>query len=231
MNLKERSNIAELLDGDDFSRADLEVNLREIRTVNRWLGGFKISCKGFDQLAGQSKKIHIVEIGCGNGDNLEAIANYGIKKGIEMRCTGIDIKEGCILLAQKKTLPNAGWICSDYREVNFAQKPDIIFSSLFCHHFSNEQIALQLGWMKSNAAVGFFINDLQRHFLAYHSIRLLGNLFSRSYLFKHDAPLSVARSFTQSDWQQIIKLSGIQNIQINWKWAFRYLVWYQHNES
>ena len=85
-----------------------------------------------------------------------------------------------------------------------------------------------LPWMKKNAILGFFINDLHRHTLAYYSIKWLSSLFSKSYLVKNDAPLSVARGFTKNEWEQIFKSSGIANFAINWKWAFRHLIICKH---
>ena len=82
-------------------------------------------------------------------------------------------------------------------------------------------------WMKENCKTGFFINDLQRHPLAYYSIKWITKLFSRSYLVKNDAPLSVARAFEKKEWEQIFLKAGIKNYSIRWKWAFRYLIVYK----
>ena len=139
--------------------------------------------------------------------------------------TGIDLKQSCIDFAklQYKDL-HAEWIASDYSKVKFKQKPDIIFSSLFCHHFSNEQLVEMLKWMRENSRKGFFINDLQRNSIAYYLIKWLTTIFSKSYMVKNDAPISVARSFRKKDWQLLFLKAGINNYSIKWKWAFRYLV-------
>jgi hypothetical protein len=78
--------------------------------------------------------------------------------------------------------------------------------------------------MKTNARLGFFINDLHRHKVAYYSIKVLTAIFSNSYLVKHDAPLSVARGFTKDEWLQFFNIAGIGNFSIEWKWAFRWLI-------
>ena len=114
---------------------------------------------------------------------------------------------------------------SDYKKTDFTgHKPDIIFSSLFCHHFTEAELITMLQWMKQHAAIGFFINDLHRHPLAWYSIKWITKFFSKSYLVKNDAPLSVARGFKKNEWQQIFKKAGISNFSIKWKWAFRFLV-------
>jgi hypothetical protein len=83
--------------------------------------------------------------------------------------------------------------------------------------------------MQQNSQIGFFINDLQRHWLAYYSIKWLTKIFSKSRLVKNDAPLSVARGFHKSEWNTLFDLAQIKSVTINWKWAFRYLIVYNHN--
>jgi hypothetical protein len=117
------------------------------------------------------------------------------------------------------------FISSDYRRVSFGNSiPDIIFTSLFCHHFTDEELIEMLKWMKVNCTLGFFINDLHRHPIAYHFIKNVTKLFSSSYLVKNDAPLSVLRGFKKNEWKGILQQAGIKNYSIKWKWAFRYLI-------
>ena len=231
MNFKHRSYQKELLDGDAIPFADIEQNMRELNVINSWLGGHRITLKGFNLLRNGAEQLHACEIGCGGGDNLEAIYKWCKKLYIPITFTGIDINEACIAYAKKKqTLPDCTtWLCSDYRNVTFETKPDIIFSSLFCHHFTDEQLVQQLQWMQQQSAVGFFINDLQRYPIAYYSIKWLTQLFSKSYLVKNDAPLSVRRGFTKKEWQHIFTEAGIHASQIQWQWAFRYLITYKHD--
>ena len=113
---------------------------------------------------------------------------------------------------------------SDYKKYMFPSKPDIIFSSLFCHHFTEPELIQMLRWMRNNSRYGFFINDLHRHPFAYHSIRILTSLFSKSYLVKNDAPLSVLRGFKKKELEELLKKAGITDYSIKWKWAFRWLV-------
>ena len=229
MTLQQRSYNKELLDNDDIPFEDIKRNMQELNFINTWLGGHQITIKGLQLLIGNATKISVCEIGCGGGDNLAAIIKYCNKKKININCTGIDIKEECIDFAKQNIFlkPYTEWIASDYSKVHFEHKPDIIFSSLFCHHFTEEQLAAQLQWMKANCNTGFFINDLQRNTIAYHSIKTLTKIFSSSYLVKNDAPLSVARGFHKNEWQKIFTIAGIEKFSIKWKWAFRHLITYK----
>lgn len=231
MNLLQRSYTKELLDKDDIPFEDIRKNMQELDFINTWLGGHAITIKGLQILLQKRNTISVCEIGCGGGDNLAAIKKWCIKNNIKVICTGIDIKKECIEFAIQKNNPgDTKWIASDYKQVIFEQKPDIIFSSLFCHHFTQEELVYQLKWMKENSIVGFFINDLHRHKAAYYSIKMLTQLFSSSYLVKNDAPLSVCRGFIKKEWDDIFATAGISKYSIQWKWAFRHLIIYRQYE-
>jgi 2-polyprenyl-3-methyl-5-hydroxy-6-metoxy-1,4-benzoquinol methylase len=230
MTFRHRSYQKELLDEDGIPFPDIERNMKELDTINTLLGGHAITLSGFRSLLGNRQNITVCEIGCGGGDNLVAIANWCRKKGISINCIGIDLKPECIEVgkARPELSGISQWITSDYAAVSFDSKPDIIFSSLFCHHFTEEQLVAQLQWMQVNSNAGFFINDLHRHWLAYHSIAFLTNIFSSSYLVKNDAPISVTRGFLRSEWQEIIRAAGIAYASVQWRWAFRHLVTARH---
>ena len=225
MNLRQRSYQKELLDGQDIPAADIHRNMYELDVINTWLGGHAITISGVRQLIRDKGAIQICEIGCGGGDNLAAIQSWCWRSHINASFTGIDSNPDCIEVAKQQWQGNnSSWIVSPYQDVRFEQKPDIIFSSLFCHHFTREELIDQMQWMQQNARLGFFINDLHRHPLAWYAIKGLTQLFSRSYLVKHDAPLSVARSFVKNEWQDILLSAGITNFSIRWRWAFRWLI-------
>ncbi len=225
IDYKKRSLQKEILDHENISFADIALNMKELNWINSHLGGHSISIHGFKELLKHRKSVSVCEIGCGGGDNLNALCTYCNKNNINATFTGIDINKECIAFANEKSLiKNAEFIISDYKKVIFKNKPDIIFSSLFCHHFTEKELIEMTGWMKENSKTGFFINDLHRHPVPYHFIKAASALFSKSYLVKNDAPLSVLRGFKKNEWERIFNKAGIQNFSIKWKWAFRYLI-------
>ncbi len=231
INLQIRNYTKELLDDEQVPFADIQQNMKELNTINTYLGGHAITIKGLQKILHrfpEKKQITVCEIGCGGGDNLLAIARWCKTNHIVVDFIGIDIKPACIAFAKIRCSSlQAKWLTDDYINTDFIKnKPDIIFSSLFCHHFKEDDLVAMLQWMKANGKLGFFINDLQRHPLAYHSIKLITKLFSNSYLVKNDAPLSVARGFTKSEWKQLLEWAGLNNYSLQWKWAFRHLITY-----
>ncbi|HVG41815.1 MAG TPA: methyltransferase domain-containing protein, partial [Chitinophagaceae bacterium] len=123
MNFKQRSYQKELLDGDAIPFEDIKRNMQELNTINHLLGGHKITLRGIEHLVSNTNKqgdLHVVEIGCGGGDNLRVIKAWANKKNINIQLTGIDINKECIQFA-KSTSSNNGihFICSDYKKVSF----------------------------------------------------------------------------------------------------------------
>lgn len=231
IDLSHRSYEKELMDRDDIAFSDMAQTLRELNVINTRLGGHAITLQGVRQLINAGSRVLICEIGCGGGDNLHAIYKKSKTFNASPSFIGIDLNPECIAFARQQ-YPNlpCEWLCSDYAAINFGErKPDIIFSSLFCHHFTNEQMVDMLKWLSANSNQGFFINDLHRHWLAFYLIKYITKWFSKSYLVKHDASLSVARGFKKKDWKKLLQEAGIKNYDIKWKWAFRWLVTIKNN--
>ncbi|HWI91903.1 MAG TPA: methyltransferase domain-containing protein [Flavisolibacter sp.] len=228
-SFRQRSYHKELLDRSDIPFEDIKQNMLELDFINTKLGGHDITLDGIvalmkDQMMFNSK-ISVIEIGCGGGDNLRVVRNWAEKIHLPVQLKGIDINPECISYAkQQKRNRGIEFIVSDYKNVFFEKKPDVIFSSLFCHHFSEDELVYMLRWMRENSQLGFFINDLHRHWLAYYSIKFLTKLFSKSYLVKNDAPLSVQRGFKRMELNAIFEQAGIANFNCKWRWAFRWLI-------
>jgi 2-polyprenyl-3-methyl-5-hydroxy-6-metoxy-1,4-benzoquinol methylase len=226
MDFSRRSYQKELLDGDHIPFEAIQQNMKELDFINRRLGGHSITIAGLKKLISHQQEFSICEIGCGGGDNLLAIKKWCTSKNISVKIIGIDINRDCVAIARKKfSASESEFLVADYKLINFEEKkPDIIFASLFCHHFTDEALNDVLLWMQSHSGKGFFINDLHRNPLAYYSILLLTKLFSASYLVKNDAPLSVLRGFSRKDWKELLLAAGIRNYFLEWKWAFRWLI-------
>ena len=231
MDFSARSYKKELLDRDDIPFADIKQNMRELDFINAKLGGHKITLEGVKTMMkrirtrSKNETLSILEMGCGGGDNLRVIKRYCEKRNIRVRLSGVDINPHCIEFARsRKENEGIEFISSDYKLADPFPKPDIIFNSLFCHHFTDEEMTGILAWMKGHSNIGFFINDLHRHPFAYYSIKWLTGLFSKSYLVKNDAPLSVLRGFKRKELEMFNVQCSILNARLKWKWAFRWLL-------
>lgn len=229
---KERSTQLELLDETDIAVEALHRNLYELEIINKILGGHNVSLAGLKIMWPQSIETPVIaDLGCGGGDTLKAFAIWTRKNKKTARFIGIDLKQDCIQYAQEncKNFPEISFICQDFRDV-IAQKThfDLVHTSLFNHHLNNDENMLFLDFCNQNK-LQLIINDLERHPLAYYSIKLLTQMLSKSYLVKNDAPLSVLRGFKKNEWRQLLTDSKCKSFTIDNYFPFRHLILLKHD--
>ncbi|MEM7297544.1 MAG: methyltransferase domain-containing protein [Bacteroidota bacterium] len=223
--LEERSTEIEIMDDLSVSGSVVDQTLRELNTINKRLGGNKISVSAYKRLVGKSKSIFLADLGCGGGDIMKEMAEWSRKKSLEATFTGIDANPNIIEYAHKNTNshPEIGYQSINIFSKEFeAQSFDIIHCCLFLHHFTSEELVKLFKLFKQQTRLGVIVNDLHRHPLAYWSIKLLTTLFSKSEMVRNDASVSVARGFKRSELVEILEKAGIEKYNLSWKWAFRW---------
>ncbi len=232
IDLSSRANDLEIMDDLTCAGEVVDQTLRELDIINQWLGGNRVTLEAIWALIGkrdaaQIAPITLADLGCGSGEILKRIAEFGRENKIHMKLVGIDANPNIVKFARRN--------CSSYPEITFEvldvlspvfamRSYDIITGTLFFHHFDHLALVTLLGRLKQQVRMGMIINDIHRHWLAYHSIRLLTRLFSSSSMVKFDAPLSVRRAFVRADWVRVLTESGIATYTIQWKWAFRWKI-------
>ena len=225
----QRSTEKEWMDDLDCSGEVLQQTLRELKTINHWLGGNHVTTHGLDQLARQfpQDEYVIADIGCGGGDMIAVMSKWAIKSKSKVRFIGIDANRNIIDLARvrQKELRSVRWeVQNVFDESFYLEKVDIVTCTLFTHHFTDAELKDLFVALRRKARLGIVINDLHRHPMAYYSIKWLTGVFSRSPMVQNDASLSVLRSFSRRDWEKILISAGISSFQIRWFWAFRWQI-------
>ena len=225
----QRSYDKEIMDDLEVGGEILKQTLRELRTINRFLGGNHVTTSGLNILLGQekSREYTIADIGCGGGDMLKVMADWASKNKFKCKFIGIDANDHTIGLAKEnlKNYPNVSFLVQNVFDQDFQNlKVDVVTCTLFTHHFTDEELIVLMRVFKKGASLGMVINDLHRHPLAYYSIKLLTSLFSKSPMVQNDGPLSVLRGFSRKDIKHVLQKAGMEVFQIQWNWAFRWRV-------
>ncbi len=224
----QRSHDIEIMDDLHCAGEVIDQTLRELEIINRLLGGNYVTISGVKALLkNRSSKevITIADLGCGGGDILKLVAHWGRENSLPMQLTGIDANPNIIAFARANShqFPEINYhTINIFTEEFRAKKFDLILATLFTHHFTEEELVSVFSSLHRQAQIGIVINDIHRHWFAFHSIRVLTRLFSKSKMVKYDAPLSVLRAFKKSELQSILQKAGIESYQLKWKWAFRW---------
>lgn len=222
MNFARRSTQQERMDTDCVDFADYSRCLRDLSRVNT------VTMTHRPMLAWLASRatagFSVLDVACGHGDALRRIrARYP-----DARLTGIDLNPWATRAAQEATDPAAAinFINGDAFAYVPDSKFDFIITSQFAHHLTDEQIVGFLHWLMENAAGGWFISDLHRHFFPYYGFPLLARVLFWHRFVREDGQISIARAFTPAEWQTLLRRAGIttQQATITWHVPFRLCV-------
>lgn len=227
-DLRHRSAALELMDTEAASYAEFAECLRHLGTINRFTFAYRPTLRWLDRLvAGKPPEtsLNILDVGSGHGDMLRRIAAWAAVRGIAVRLTGLDANPMAARAAAAATpegLP-IRYVTGDVFAYE-AEAVDVVISSLFAHHLADDALAAFLRWMGETAREGWFVNDLRRHPLPFHAVRLAARWLPVNRMVKHDAPLSVARAFDAADWERAVRAAGLEQagVMVERWFPFRY---------
>ena len=104
IDFSKRSGDAEIMDDLEYSGEMMDRTLGELEIINRWLGGNNVTLDGIDKLLQgirTDRSLHLVDLGCGRGDMLALIDQWGKKRKLKMELLGIDANQYVINALKK----------------------------------------------------------------------------------------------------------------------------------
>lgn len=227
-DLTERSTRAELMDDHTIGGAELAEALGQLRVINYVLGGGQPTLEGVVRLwkrAGRPGRLRMLDMGAGSGEVSRKLLAWADRQGVEMTITLVDVHpDTCAVAAAfHRNEPRITVQQGDVFQLAPATA-DIVTASLFTHHFPSPLLPALVTCLVRAARFGVVINDLQRHPIAWLSIRLATLLLSRNRMILHDSPLSVQRGFRRAEFEQLRALPELAMLRCSWRPMFRYLV-------
>lgn len=221
-----RSTQEEMMDDFSLPHEIIDPIMDELEVVNKLLGGYAVFFDAFKKI-GLKDGMIISDWGCGGGDSLRVIAKWARKRDLKIKLVGVDATETAIEYAKLKSIdfPEISYILADVMsEQLLPNQFDIVISSLFTHHFMDQDWIKLIKKMSLCASKHVIINDLHRHWFAYYSIGMITSLFSKSEMVKHDSKVSVLRSFKRAELHTLLQKSRIKIYSLKWMWAFRWQI-------
>ncbi|HEV2675257.1 MAG TPA: methyltransferase domain-containing protein [Aliidongia sp.] len=226
-----RSPALELMDTEECGVAEFEACLVDLAKVNRVTNAYRPTFLWLDRLVRDrrpTEPLRIVDCGSGYGDMLRKIDRWAVRRGIAVELTGIDLNPWSRAAALKATAPDwpIRWITTDLFEYRPDQPVDIVISSLFTHHLTDDQVVRFVRWMETTSRVGWFVNDLHRHPLPYHVFRLWSKLAGWHRFVQNDGPISITRAFVAADWRRLLARAEVpaDAADVAWHVPFRLCV-------
>lgn len=220
---------------DDSSIPDekLQPALRDLRRVNRLLGGYRASSAVIEPLMQRRSHLNLLDVGTGSGDHLVHLVRRGHQLGCHVKAIGIDLNPDTVRLGQtyvdaslSPTLrPQVTLETGDALDLPYAENSfDIAHAALVLHHFHGDEPAQLMRELNRVSHNGIVINDLHRHPLAYAGIWLCSRALRLAPMVRHDAPRSVRRGFFKSELRALCEEANLDTATLQWHWAFRWTV-------
>jgi len=221
-----RREAREFLDTPRQDPQELWELLLEIRRANSQYGGLRLVLHYLAEFIPRitHRPITLLDVATASADIPREAAEWARREGLEMRITAIDLSGEILALAQADlaAYPEIMLARADALRLPFADRSfDIAINGLTLHHFTLEEGAQVLREIARVAREAFVVNDLVRSWAAYAGAWLDARVRGSGRLVRHDAPLSVLRSFTIPELHHMAALAGLSGVELHSHPVFR----------
>jgi ubiquinone/menaquinone biosynthesis C-methylase UbiE len=210
----------ELLDEHDAPGPDMERSLRDLRRINRYLGGVTIY-RRLLRRAGLRDGDSVLDIGTGTSDLLDALPGNA-------RRIGLDFNVRHLAYRTEPDRHPIARVAGDAFRLPFADASlDFITSAHFFHHFTEDENVNILTEALRVARKGVVINDTRRHHMPLLMVRLLSALRLVGRITRFDAPASVLRGYTVEEARAVTARLPAREAKVVRSFPFRFgiLLW------
>ncbi len=223
--------LPELMDTEPCGPDEFRACLQDLSRVNRLTGAYRPTLRFLHEALRRQppgRPLRILDVGGGYGDALRRIDRWAARRGVALDMTSVDLSPWA--RAAGETAPATRqpirWVTADIFDYQPSEPPDLVLSSLFAHHLDDDGVVRFLRWMEAHAGLGWFVNDLQRHWLPYRAFRVWSRLAGWHRFVRHDGPVSIGRAFTRDDWRSLLLRAGLgsEAARIRWWLPFRLCV-------
>lgn len=211
--LSGRIDDPELMDNRGLAPELVRDNLNDLRRVNSWLGGVKLTIGGIERLTGDMRpgdELTILDVATGAIDIPARIIPWATKRGFNLRIIATDINSELLAIAAAGAPSEIGLAVADGRGLPFADNSfDVVLCSLALHHLPPDDAVAMLREMNRIARSGVVINDLVRCWHGLAGAWLLSRMAAApDSLTRYDAPLSVRRAYTRKEMTLLARQAG-----------------------
>ena len=218
------TNAEELLDGPLEDPAVLAGNLRDLRRINRVLGGVRLSRLAVERLlhaaptSTDARPLSIIDVGTGAGDIPVALLADARRRDRSLEVVAVDLRREVVDAARASKpaiarLAGLSFGVSDCRALPYPDRAfDIAHASLVIHHFAPDEAVAVLVEMARVARLGIVVNDLDRGRRHWLGAWLIAHLFTLNRYTRRDAPLSVRRAYTPGEMRDLLARAGLRPV-------------------
>ena len=214
-----RRDEPELMDQPGHDSAVLAGTVDDLRRVNRWLGGTRLTLRAFERLTMDlptGAELSVVDVGAGGADVAVAIVEWARSRKLRPRVVATDVSREMLALAERRRVEGLETALADARDLPFADRTfDLSTCSLVLHHFGPDEAVTVLRELARVCRRGVVVNDLVRGWLGYGGAWIAGRVATRNPITRHDAPVSVRRAYTRAELADLARRAGLEAVRFD----------------
>lgn len=213
-DLARRSSEPELLD-EGVPASEVRASLRDLRRVNRWLGGRRgILPAARPHLRPGGR---LLDVGCGSAD-IPAFVMSRVPGPV--LAVGVDLK----LLHVREAAPEVRVVVADARLLPFAEYSfDVVTASHFLHHFDGEDLLAVVRGLLRLARGVLVVSDLHRETVPLLFGHAFFPLLFRSRVSVADGLVSIRRGFRPAELRAVLEEAGARSVTLRRVFPYRLL--------
>jgi len=203
----------ELMDLPQPVTTELEVDLQNLRQLNRFFGGHGLVFRFLREWIRPGRSLRVLDLGTGSGDVPRLVVDHARSIGAKVEVAAVDQQTSTLEIAQR--------LSADYPEIIYRQGNilewenddayDIVLCTLALHHFSEDDAVRLLRRCRKLSHGCVLVSDLRRGLLATVGVYLLTAVIYRDPMTKTDARLSAARAFSFREFGSLAERAGWRN--------------------
>lgn len=228
-DLSRRDRQPELMDDPALAETEHRRALRGLERVNRISGIASLLWRSIRPLcaADPQRTVRVFDVGCGGGDINVGVWHKARRAGYDVRIGGCDISPKALRMSTERA--RAAGAEAEYMPVDILNDPlprgwDVMYCSLFLHHFDEQDGIRLLTNLARNAERMVLVNDLIRDRLGYLLCWWGVRVLTRSPIVHVDGPLSVRAGFQPREVLDMADRAGMPDARITRHWPQRLLL-------
>lgn len=218
---------AEYLDSPHLPAGELRESLRDLERLNRWFGGTRAVLTELGPLIARRavrERLTVLDAGAGGADIPRAIVRWARRRKIRIELVACDVHKQILACAAEscRGFPEIRFVYGDVLDLPFAPGSfDLAICTLTAHHLNADEVTRLFRKLDETARCGFVISDLERSRAAHAGVWLATHMLSRNRLIRHDGPLSVRRSYTAGELNELARAAGLDGLRFVRRPLFR----------
>ena len=235
-NLRQRVMEPEDIDDPALEKEQLFGALRGLTTINFLSASAGSVWQPMVRLSRERKqaRLRILDVATGGGDIPLALWRKAKRIGLRVEVLGVDISERALEFATRQCTGCGSDVRFEQRDILRDGLPegfDVVVSSLFLHHLTNDQAGQMLAAAAAATRHLVLINDLRRGRYGLTLAYFAGHILSSSPVVRVDAIRSVRAAFTMQEALEMAERAGMKGATVQRRWPARYLLQWRKEAS